>query len=859
MAGFNAVTEEPDHQVEFIVEGELPHGIDQETVDAAAEGVALSYAPFTIRVVERELEWDETYHGDIGDEDMLLSVGRDPDDLDLTLEDPNRVAFSGEESAGENYAASTEIRGVFNNNLTLGHGPSAVVGAALTAAGVKFDDGMRSPAIWGSLAALPMLGAILATHLWLRDRSNERRLVRRLSRSQLALARVVLELDALEIRLSAARLALDRADADGAREAITPLEADWEAIRKESLSLARTEDALRGVIADRAPLDEGKTFDDAVAELQTFEKRTEKLTQRADALSGATELRAGHAGSRSVLNQLALPLAQSITEVLREGRRFDAAAELRQLRDTLLALTQEAAAADPAGASAQEGDLVADHADLLRRWSQAEKEIVDAADRMSRQLGPSRSAQNRDSTLAKATQQRADSRVLTMTAGATSSVDRLRISLGLGAEDESGPLHATERVLVLLDREAESRAAAQPQPDRVRGAWEISGALGPLVIGLLAGWLAASQADVNTAYGKTLTGDQPLADLRVFGDPQLLPEISPEEDQPSPDAATQEESLDLGFVRDQMERSTQNSADRALLPDDLDLVVAIVPATDYFEYREHPEFEGRLEIDYLDLIDAQRQLIDDVAETYPEVRDPDTGEIVRGQGVLPIWSLPGDQFAPGATLTGEISSGPDSRLGRYYFQATEPRIQPDEDFQRSLGEIIAYDLTGLAMAMEYNHQESANVAPSAVFWMVSVTVWAGGQTVLLLVVAASAAWRRRAGSAAARRSLRGLQQQLDHLALGLDVSRIDMVAVIGSDSPTEGQAEEAAQRLYEATLVTAFREIRELTSLPRREQQGEEWEARVERTQKLVDMLASRELAVADRADAVLRLHREVG
>lgn len=713
MAGFNAVTEEPDHQVEFIVEGEPPHGITQETVDAAAEGVALSYAPFTIRVVERELEWDETYHGDIGDEDMLLSVGRDPDDLDLTLEDPNRVAFSGEESAGENYAASTEIRGVFNNNLTLGHGPSAVVGAALTAADVKFDDGMRSPAIWGSLAALPMLGAILATHLWLRDRSNERRLVRRLSRSQLALARVVLELDALEIRLSAARLALDRADADGTREAITPLEADWERVRKESLSLARTEDALRSVIADRAPLEEGKTFADAVTDLQTFEKRTEKLTQRADALAGATEIRAGHAGSRSVLNQLALPLAQSISDVLRQGRRFDAAAELRQLRDTLLALTQEAAAADPAGASSEEeeGDLVADHADLLRRWSQAEQEIVDAADRMSRQLGPSRSAQKRDSTLAKATQQRADSRVLTMTAGATSSVDRLRISLGLGAEDESGPLHATERVLVLLDREAESRAAARPQPDRARGAWEISGALGPLVIGLLAGWLAAGQADVNTAYGKTLTGDRPLADLRVFGDPQLLLEISAEEDQRSPDAATQEESLELGFIRDRMERYTQNSADRALLPDDLDLVVAIVPATDYFEYRDHPEFESRLEIDYLDLMDAQRQLIDDVSETYPEVRDPDTGEIVRGQGVLPIWSLPGDQFAPGATLTGEISSGPDSRLGRYYFQATEPRIQPDEDFQRSLGEIIDYDLTGLAMAMEYNHQESANVAP----------------------------------------------------------------------------------------------------------------------------------------------------
>lgn len=143
--------------------------------------------------------------------------------------------------------------------------------------------------------------------------------------------------------------------------------------------------------------------------------------------------------------------------------------------------------------------------------------------------------------------------------------------------------------------------------------------------------------------------------------------------------------------------------------------------------------------------------------------------------------------------------------------------------------------------------------------MVSVTIWADGQTVLLLGVAASAAWRRRAGSAAARRSLRGLQQQLHQLALGLDVSRIDMVAVIGSDSPTDGQAEEAAQRLYEATLVTAFREIRELTSLPRREQRGAEWEARVERTQKLVDMLTSRELAVTDRADAVLRLHREVG
>ncbi|KTR93732.1 hypothetical protein NS220_11310, partial [Microbacterium testaceum] len=126
---------QPDQPITFIVDGDLPHGITQETVDAAARDRALSYEPFTVLVVERDLTWDEYENGELPrGADVMVSVGIDPDDPDLALPDASRASVAKRLEGDEwnpNYSAAVDIREAFLNNVTQGQGPGAVVGAAL--------------------------------------------------------------------------------------------------------------------------------------------------------------------------------------------------------------------------------------------------------------------------------------------------------------------------------------------------------------------------------------------------------------------------------------------------------------------------------------------------------------------------------------------------------------------------------------------------------------------------------------------------------------------------------------------------------------------------------------------------------
>ncbi|MFC7401601.1 hypothetical protein [Citricoccus sp. GCM10030269] len=839
--GYQQVTAQPTEPITFVVDEGLPYGITQESVEAAAEGVALGYQPFTMHVVERELEWEETNHHEIGDADLILSVGDDADDPDLPIPDSSRVAFAVEDD--DVWRDAAQIRGTFVNNRTLGHGPSAVVGAALTASNLRFDDGVGSPVLWGSLAALPMFAAILAMFAWLRRRRIEHARYREFSEAQLRLARSVLELETVKARVDLTEAVLSEAEAEDASSSsgasASPahtLQRDWALIRELSLDLAREEQALL------------RELDDAA--LRDFAADTLDLQHRTDAVSEAAEVHSGHAGSRSVLDRLALPLLHSIDDVLAHRSRFPAEAqELETHRARLLSIAQEVAS-DVGSAG-----LVANHREVLERWDSVEQDIRTIAARISRRVSkPKRSAGTADTiALNDAVEERASRRVSAATAGATDSFRQLRASLGLGHGSELGPLQATERALELLERLDDQPARVADVPTTKRGiSWGTAAVLLPVLLGLAAGWVAVGQSDSNTAYGRTLTGDQPLAELRVYGDPARIPDLKdPLEGEPS-----NAQTLDLQYVRSRMQRSVEFSDTTALLPDRLELTVALLPIDEYAEYQPHPEYDERLWIDYWEMLEAQRKLKHDVAQQYPQVLDAETGEVARGQGILPIWLLPDGNYAIGYTLTGEISSGVDSRMGAYYFNATEPRVIGRDDFDIPVGDLIAYDLGDLGRAMEYNHQELSHVSPGALFWIVAVSVWTGAQTLILLGVAVAEAGRRRAGTVASRRQLASLRADLESLALGLDLSRLDMVAVLGLDSPTDGRAEQAEQRLYEMGLVTAWREVQALENLPRREQRGEAWQSRIRHVQHLVETLTTRDADVSRRADEMARVQR---
>ncbi|WP_313817153.1 hypothetical protein, partial [Citricoccus sp.] len=344
--GLQQVTAQPTEPIAFIVDEGLPHGITQESVEAAAEGIALGHEPFTLHVVERELEWDEYSNGETGDADLMLSIGDDPEDPDLSLPDATRVAFAGEDY-GDDYSTAATIGETFVNNRTLGHGPHAIVGAALTAADLKFDPGIRTPLLWAPLAALPMFIAILVMYRWIGRRRDERARYRSFGEAQLRLARAVLELETLQLRVEVAGAHLGPVSAASKQDRTlhARLENDWTRVRELTRDLARTEQSLVADLDRTTPPLTARPAEQLEADLQQFAADTLDLQRRADALAQAAEVRSGHAGSRSVLDRLALPLLQSIDEVLAHHDRYPAEARALQAhRAGLLAVAQEVAA-----------------------------------------------------------------------------------------------------------------------------------------------------------------------------------------------------------------------------------------------------------------------------------------------------------------------------------------------------------------------------------------------------------------------------------------------------------------------------------------------------------------------------------
>lgn len=73
-AGFSRLSEQSLHPISFVVEENLPYGITQETVEAAAGDRALSYQPFTMEVVSGELAPELQYGPQPEGSAVLLSV-----------------------------------------------------------------------------------------------------------------------------------------------------------------------------------------------------------------------------------------------------------------------------------------------------------------------------------------------------------------------------------------------------------------------------------------------------------------------------------------------------------------------------------------------------------------------------------------------------------------------------------------------------------------------------------------------------------------------------------------------------------------------------------------------------------------
>ncbi len=649
--------------------------------------------------------------------------------------------------------------------------------------------------MWGSLAALPLLASLWLFLEYFNELREARSRRSRFDNARLKLARVVLELETLGLRFATADAVLENArgkrtkrQADAARK---HLQRDWNTIRKDSLELARVEQALeRDIVSPKAMVH--SSISKAPADLDQFERDVDALTRLAESLAASASVRVGHANSDTALARLALPLIQATGEVLRQRDRLPKreVAQLESQRTALLALVRES--------------------------------------------------------------ERAKRRIRSVSAGKTDSQAELRRALSLDDSTDAGPLLEAERGLVALEGRATVQSTKRSEQGLVL--LGVLGFLGPIAIALAAGGVAAyEQTERHPSYGQALQGDRPLQSLQIYGDLDLLPDF--EIDPLVTPATTSHESLTFENVNTWMERMTRNDDSRALLPTDIDLAVAILEVDAYLTDLTPLEDREGYEIGYLDLRSAYEQIFADIAAEYPGVIDEATGEVRVGQAVQLIWVLDDGSYTFGLPLAGEISSGENSKLGAYYFNATELRnFHPqDNDSPTAVGSYLAYELLEFGRTLEYNHLESVDENGAGVFWAVTLAVWSGLQTVLVLGGAFLEAVRSWQASAAARRRLAGIRSKLEKLALGLDLSRLDMVAVLGAGKGEQGDAAQAEQRLYETALVTAWRQASALESQPRRLQRGPEWEAQVEGLRQLVTTLAEHDTDVSERALEAIR------
>ena len=866
-------TVQPAHEVTFRIQEnlQLPDpavgdlNITQQTVErAAAQHGLRTYEPLTVEVVDRELTPAEQQGrlatpqegpdaGPSSPADILLSMG-EPDlfeELTLTPSTPVGVRTDFDD-AGERYRTSRAIVGAVQRNITAGHGPGAVV-AAGEMAGARLH-GQPAPLPWAAAAAGTLGLTFFAFRSWYRRRAAHEALLRTLALAQQRLARVVLDLEALEVTYRAVepdRLPRSVQDA-------------WLKLKTTTRRMLEQQPALEEAVHRGDPVTEGAADPESVYPLEWFADDAMELTALANTLMESVSVHGGLAGSGRPLEQLLAPVHAAVRELetrldavlgqmpwtgpagLTTADRTALSARLTQIlqaRGELLALADAGSADRPGSAPAR----------LLEQWRQAERTLITEARTVSRRL---RRREGRVilhlRDVRHLTERQVDRRLASHAApqdsGLTAQQERVRLreTLGLPADQEERPLDALEAACLL----ARARLGDHPELDAGTPRLELPGPRedSAPVTAIHAPtqkrlreqerrrttrshifWAAGVAAVLALAVGlggwtsERAEGNRPFLDL--IGEEQLAG-LSID------DRTGNELDLTEAGLRTHLE-------DRFTEP--VHLTFAVRDLGGYLYGPRHPERENHLQMDYAESVSALWTL----KEEFPDLTDPVTGEMLPGQAILPVMVLPDDGYAVLPPLTGTLSLGDSPRLGAYDFQLTEPLVRPTEDAR-----LLTYEIEGVARALQANEVYADQTDPEFLFWVIFGAVMILGIAALQILAwagrtAAGLGWFGRHGA-----RLRKASRRVDLLALDADDSRQSAVAVGDSQ-------EEIGQRLFERTLVLALREVESLRMVPRAERLSQDYGHRVEMLERRVQMLEHWDQQTAERTEELLAAARQ--
>ncbi len=794
------------YEVTVQVQGQQDFNISQERVNAElAEHSVRSSQPLTVILVDRWLTGDETLRGQVPDGQIIISSKLE--DLDPKNTDVDE-RFSGVALA-ENLTGSKEertdarydIENAFTKNVSVGHGVKAVVAAAHTASVVLDQSPTSSVMFWFSVVGLSAMltAAFLVPALRFRSRWESRH--RRLAVAQRKLARVVLDLEALEATYVAT-------DESKRPQGFTKA---WNQLQKLSLDAARNEEPLVAALFDGEQCLAKKTGE----QLAGFEATARKLTTLADSLMGAGSVHARLAGTGSTFDQLSSPINDAATELLirleNAPGKMVAGADLAALREALGTLLDAA-----------QGDAKQNNA--VQAWASAEEELSQIAGRLIRKLR--RYPHGKRPPIPEVPAEH----------------NQLRSTLGLAPVSQQGALHqlhvansvarsilgdtlSTDHGRKTETKRTSWQAALLEKFSAVRlGGKDEPGKLGRAkVIGLLAVLLCASLIAAGIiVYNVT---KKPRATYEGSGQGMVL-EIDDKNG-----------LVDESEIRKYMEEDFEVEQH---------LLVAVRDAESYLELHAREGSEYRESTPR-----SVQQAIWRIKNEYKDRMDPVDQELPEDLTIIPLLItdegkgiMPG--LISGAVISGTASWG--STIGWEYGSIHESQYPSME---------VAHAAEDFATVLKQAGYEEPDYNAALLFWILAFmfffTVLNLIQLVAYLLGATSRINRFSRGS----RALEQTRRRLEQLALGLEDSQINAVAVLGSSE--SGRADEAGQRLFERALMMAWREAEELSTMSLSERLGSSFGTRAEHLQRLVALLDERDADVAKRARDLVLASRGAG
>lgn len=789
LQGLSVMTATKTSQLEIVLEGTAhPYGISAESLATALPQPIATWRPLRLIVSERYLRSEERRgQQDVG-ADVLLSTHvlnmADPSDPNGTLLPENRFAGAGVNQARGHDAAALakDIAAAYQDNVVLGHGPKAVAAAAERAVQLLDEAPYQNLLFWllGTIVGLALTIAALAVSLSRRRRRQQ--LFQRLSAAQSRLAAVVLELEALEASYAASQR-------HGATQGIGTT---WADIRRDSLELARTEDAaMAAVYSARSAL-----RSETESMVASFEDSASILLRKAEALHGASAIWGALTGSRKVLEELAAPVALAARELLAQLEERPAGV-LAEHRIRWLARSLDALLDVPGSGTGG--------ADTVTAWRKAEQELLRSLNATAR-------------TLVKRVRGQ-----VPQPPPPTEDFRQLRKSLGLPPDVSCAVLTAIATAQSALPMVIDTQfraapvAAAKSRPqlpplslmDLLREKSSIYVGLGfILVLSFLLSLTIVGFTDEPRTQQAQSNG--PPASLVFDGHTSAM------------DTALIEERVQAAFSQP------------------VHITVAVRDAYEYLDVLGDVSGYGSFQEQ-----DPEKFLMAlwRIKGEFAQLHDEQGIELRPDQAIVPVFSDSFGRLSSPTVLTGVSAQGnmalfSDSswKRGRFFFTN-------NGDYD------VAHSIQNLGRGLQINNDNPA-VSGRAKLLLLTVVIALSLTLLALALIYGSAMSARlgRFGVKSAQHRLAG--QELDRLLLGLDETRINAIAILGA-GPAANSAE-TGQRIFEGALAVACRMRDSLAAASLARRLTADYAAHVTRFADLVSVLTSADTDVERRSQKLL-------